>query len=178
MSRISVPGINQATGTAAEVFARIRKAAGSVPNTYAALGALSPDALKAMLAADAVSAAGSLSRKDRETINLIVSEVVGCDYCANAHSYLGKLAGLSVETLHQLRLGKPTGDAKRDALARFVRVLAQDRGTVPRAEFDAIKAAGYTDAQLAEISLAFAVITFTNVFNRLNDTTIDFPAAA
>jgi hypothetical protein len=36
----------------------------------------------------------------------------------------------------------------------------------------------YTDAQLVEISLAFATTVFTNVFNRINDTEIDFPAVA
>jgi hypothetical protein len=43
-----------------------------------------------------------------------------------------------------------------------------------RAKFAAIKAAGYSDAQLVEISLAFATTVFTNVFNRINDTGIDF----
>ncbi len=35
-----------------------------------------------------------------------------------------------------------------------------------------------SDAQLVEISLAFATTVFTNVFNRINDTEIDFPAVA
>ena len=51
-------------------------------------------------------------------------------------------------------------------------------GTVSDAEFAAIRAAGYSDAQLVEISLAFATTVFTNVFNRINDTTLDFPAVA
>ena len=46
------------------------------------------------------------------------------------------------------------------------------------AEFSAIRDAGYSDQQLVEISLAIAVTTFTNVFNRINDTAIDFPAVA
>ena len=177
-SRISTPSVDSATGATAELFAQIKKVAGGVPNTYAAIGALAPAALKAVLQAEAVLAGGTLGKKDLETVNLIVSEVAGCDYCVAAHSLLGKLAGLSPEALAQIRRGHPTGDAKRDALARFVRNLQQSRGTIDRAEFDAVKAAGYTDAQLVEISLAVALITFTNVFNRINDTTLDFPAAA
>jgi alkylhydroperoxidase family enzyme len=103
---------------------------------------------------------------------------VGCDYCEAAHNVLGKLAGLQPDVLKRIRAGKPTGDAKRDALVRFVRLLVLTRGTVSEEEFEAIKAAGYTDAQLVEISLALAVITFTNAFNRINDTMLDFPAAA
>ena len=49
---------------------------------------------------------------------------------------------------------------------------------LPARAFAAIKAAGYSDAQLVEVSLAFATTVFTNVFNRINDTEIDFPAVA
>jgi alkylhydroperoxidase family enzyme len=80
--------------------------------------------------------------------------------------------------LRQIREGQPTDDAKRDVLVRFVRKLAQSSGTVSDEDFAAIKAAGYSDAQLVEISLAFATTIFTNVFNRFNDTEIDFPAVA
>ncbi|WP_426409706.1 carboxymuconolactone decarboxylase family protein [Bradyrhizobium ganzhouense] len=82
------------------------------------------------------------------------------------------------DELKNIREAKPTGDAKRDALARFVRKLAETSGTVSDEEFAAIKAAGYSDTQLVEISLAFATTVFTNVFNRINDTEIDFPAVA
>lgn len=178
MSRLSVPSLETATGATAEVYGQIKKAIGSVPNTFAAIGAHGPDALKSILLADSVLAAGSLSKHDQETIKLIISEVAGCDYCVAAHSLLGKLAGLKPEELKNIRERRATGDDKRDALIRFVRKLAQTSGTVSNEEFAAIKAAGYTDKQLVEISLAFATTVFTNVFNRINDTEIDFPAVA
>ena len=176
MSRLPVPHF--ATGATAEVYAQIKKAIGNVPNTFAGIGAHGPEALKAMLLADDVLAKSSLSKRDQETIKLVVSDVVGCDYCVAAHSLLGKLSGLKPDELKNIREGKPTGDARRDALIHFVRTLAQASGTVTDGEFAAIKAAGYSDAQLVDISLAFATITFTNVFNRINDTTLDFPAVA
>lgn len=175
MPRINTPAVDSATGETAEVFAQVKKAAGSVPNTYAAIGALGPAALEAILAAEGVLAAGTLDKKDRETIKLVVSQVAGCDYCVVAHSLLGKAAGLKPDTLGRLRSGQPTGDARRDALVRFVRSLTETSGTISAAQFEAIKIAGYTDAQLVEISLAISLITFTNVFNRINDTSIDFP---
>jgi uncharacterized peroxidase-related enzyme len=178
MPRLSVPSFESATGATAEIYAQIKKAIGSVPNTFAAIGAHGPAALKAVLAADTVLASGSLSKRDQETIKLIISGVAGCDYCVAAHSLLGKLAGLKPDELGNIRDGKPTGDARRDALGRFVRKLADTSGTVSDEDFAAIKAAGYSDAQLVEISLAFATTVFTNVFNRINDTEIDFPAVA
>jgi uncharacterized peroxidase-related enzyme len=178
MSRLSVPGLESTTGATAEIYAQIKKAVGNVPNTFAAIGAHGPAALRAVLAADAVLASSTLTKRDQETIKLVISGVAGCDYCVAAHSLLGKLAGLKPEELKKIRDGEPTGDAKRDALIHFVRKLAATSGTVSDDDFAAIKAAGYSDAQLVEISLAFATTVFTNVFNRINDTDIDFPTAA
>jgi uncharacterized peroxidase-related enzyme len=178
MSRIPTPALESATGPTAEIYAQIKRAAGKVPNTYAAIGAYRPNALKAMLQADGALAAGSLSKQDQETIKLLVSEIAGCHYCLAAHSLLGKLAGLTPEVQRQIRTGQPTGDAKRDALVRFVRNLVQTSGEISDQEFSAIKAAGYSDAELVDIALGVAVITFTNIFNRINDTDLDYSAAA
>ncbi|TPM26923.1 carboxymuconolactone decarboxylase family protein [Mesorhizobium sp. B2-3-5] len=175
-SRISTPAVDAATGATAELFAQIKKAAGGVPNTFAAIGSLGPSALKSILQADGVLSSGTLGKQDLEAIKLIVSEVAGCDYCVAAHSMLGKMTGLKPEVLRHIRAGEPTGDAKRDALVRFVRNLQRTSGTISKPAFHAIKDAGYTDGQLVEISLAIAVTVFTNVFNRINDTTIDMPA--
>ena len=176
MSRIATPAVEAATGATAALFTQIRKAAGKVPNAYAALGALNPAGLQAILAADAALAASSLSKQDIETVKLAVSQSAGCDYCVAAHSMVGKMAGLKAEALRQIRSGGPTGEAQRDALVHFVRQLVEGNGTLPETEFAAIKGAGYSDQQLADISLAIALITYTNVFNRINDTDIDFPA--
>ena len=178
MSRLSVPNLESNTGPSGQIYAQIKKAIGSVPNTFAAIAAHGPAALKAVLAADTVLASGNLNKRDQETIKLVISGVAGCDYCVAAHSLLGKLAGLKPEELKNIRDGKPTSDVKRDALVRFVRKLAATSGTVSDTDFAAIKDAGYSDAQLVDISLAFATIVFTNVFNRINDTEIDFPAVA
>lgn len=175
MSRITVPAVESATGATAEVYAQVKKAAGSIPNLFVALGALAPEALKAVLNAEGVLASGTLSKQEVETIKLLVSELTGCDYCVAAHTLLGKMTGLSPETLKQIRAGQPTGDARRDALVRFVQNLQQTSGTISADEFTAIKAAGYTDAQLVEITLAIALTVFTNTFNRINDTDVDFP---
>jgi alkylhydroperoxidase family enzyme len=86
MSRINTPAVEMAPGATADVFARIKKAAGKVPNNFAAIGALAPAALDAVLAADSVLAASSLSKQEQEAIKLLVSEIAGCDYCVAAHS--------------------------------------------------------------------------------------------
>jgi uncharacterized peroxidase-related enzyme len=174
MSRLSSIHPDNATGRSAELFAAIKKAAGRVPNAYATIGTHSPAALAAILGAD--GALGSLARPDVEAIKLAVSQIGECDYCLAAHTLLGKMSGLSPEAMEQIRAGIPTGDAKRDALVRFVRLLVTSRGTVPAHEVDAVRDAGYSEQQVIEAILAVAVITFTNLVNRVNDTVLDFPA--
>jgi uncharacterized peroxidase-related enzyme len=178
MSRLTAIKPEAATGAAAELFAKIKKAAGKVPNAYATVGTHSPAALGAMLNVDAVLASGSLAKADIEVIKLAVSEVAGCDYCIAAHTLMGKFAGLSPDTMKQVRAGSASGDAKRDALVRFVRTLVTTSGTVAADEVEAIRGAGYSEQQVIEINLAIASITFTNLVNRVNDTTLDFPAVA
>lgn len=176
MSRIAIPPVAEATGPIAELYSRIRKTTGGLPDLYAIIGVLQPQALAVVLDAEAALTAGSLSRQDIETVKLAVSAVADCDYCLDTHATRGRLAGLLPKTIENIRAGRPTGDAKRDALASFVRTLVRTRGTIPAEAFATIKAAGHTDRQLVEISLAIALTVFTNTFNRINDTGIDFPA--
>ncbi|MGY4465597.1 AhpD family alkylhydroperoxidase [Bradyrhizobium sp. LB9.1b] len=135
MSRLSVPNVESDNGPSGQVYAQIKKAIGSVPNTFAAIAAHGPAALKSILFADATLASGSLSKRDQEVIKLVISGVAGCDYCVAAHNHLARLAGLKPDVLKQIRNGQPSGDDKRDALVGFVRKLAQSSGTVSDAGF-------------------------------------------
>src|SRR5258708_27924515 len=101
MSRLPAPAVETATGATAEVFAQIKKAAGKVPNTFAAIGAHGPAALKAILNTDAVLAAGLLSKQEQEVIKLAVSAAVDGDYCEAAHAMLSKLACLEADAIRQ-----------------------------------------------------------------------------
>src|SRR6201995_3080716 len=130
MSRLSVPDLTTDTGASGQVYAQIKKAIGAVPNTFAAIAAHGPAALKSVLAADAVLATGSLGKRDQQVIKLVIRIAAGCDYCVAAHNHLARLAGLKPEVLEQIRNGQPTGDSERDALVSFVRKLALSSGTV------------------------------------------------
>src|SRR2546428_4495447 len=85
MSRLSVPNLESDTGPSGQVYAQIKKAIGSVPNTFAAIAAHGPGALKSVLFADATLAAGTLTKRDQEVIKLVISAAGGCDYCVAAH---------------------------------------------------------------------------------------------
>jgi uncharacterized peroxidase-related enzyme len=177
MSRLHTIAPAEATGHAAQLFTAIKGAIGMVPNAFATIGSNSPVALEAALNLDAALGKSSLSAKQIEVIKLAVSAVAHCDYCLAAHTMIGKHAGLSRETILAVRHGQPSGDTAIDALASFVETLVSTSGTVPAAAVEAVKAAGYNDAQVIDTLLAIASITFTNLVNRVNDTVLDFPAA-
>ncbi|TFW22284.1 carboxymuconolactone decarboxylase family protein [Duganella callida] len=178
MSRLFNQPVSQATGQAAQLFTAIKGAIGKVPNAYAAIGNNSPLALEAALNLDAALKKSSISGKEIEVIKLAVSQDAQCDYCLAAHTLMGGMAGLSADAIKNVRHGNPTGDARTDALATFVHTVVTTSGDVPAEVVQAVKDAGYTDAQIVDTLLAIASITFTNLFNRVNVTDIDFPRAA
>jgi uncharacterized peroxidase-related enzyme len=177
MNRLHTIEINDATGETAQLFAAIKQAVGKVPNAYRAIGSNAPAVLGHVLQTGAVLKQGELSAREQEAINLAVSEVSACDYCLAAHSLTGKMAGFSVDQLHELRQGTFSGDAKLDALVKFAVRLVKTSGTVPAEAVESVKKAGYSDRQIVEIILAVSAILFTNMFNRVNDTVLDFPKA-
>jgi AhpD family alkylhydroperoxidase len=177
MTRLHTQAVTAATGQAAQLFTAIKGALGKVPNAYVGLGSNSPLALEAALNLDGALRKSSLCAKEIEAIKLAVSEAVACDYCLAAHTLLGKKTGLDSAAILALRHGTASGDARLDTLTQFARTLVTTRGSVPAEAVSAVQAAGYSDAQIVDTLLAITAITLTNLFNRVNDTALDFPAA-
>ena len=106
---------------------------------------------------------------------LAVAEINGCNYCLSAHTYLGKnLAKLDDAEMTANRSGA-SNDPKADAAVRFAAKIVRTRGHVAEEDVRAVKAAGYSDAQLIEIVLHVALNTWTNYINEVGQTEIDFP---
>jgi uncharacterized peroxidase-related enzyme len=177
MNRLHFVPAAEATGHAAQLFAAIKSAVGMVPNAYVGIGSNSPHALEAALNLDAALKKGSLGGREIEAVKLVVSNVADCEYCLAAHTMIGKMQGLDATAMLALRRGQPSGDAKLDALSSFARALVETRGAVPAGVVDKVREAGYTDAQIVDVVLAITSITFTNLFNRVNATALDFPPA-
>jgi uncharacterized peroxidase-related enzyme len=176
MSRLHTLSVSEATGELAETFSAIKKAVGKVPNAYATIGSNMPKLLAQVLQTGAVLQSESgLDKRELEAINLAVSEDSGCDYCVAAHTLTGKAAGYSAEQTRALRNGEFLADAKIDALVKFALRLVNTRGTLPQAALAEIRLVGYTDRQIVGAIGATSAILFTNMLNRVNDTSLDFP---
>lgn len=173
MSRLTIPSRQEALQAAEPLLAAVDKQLGVVPNLFRVLGT-SPAVLEGFLGFSG-ALARTLDVKTRERIALAVAEVNGCDYCLSAHTYLGlNVAKLSEADVTAARRGGAP-DAKADAAVRFAAAVARTRGKVSDAELGALKAAGYTEAQVVEIVAVVAENMFTNLVNNVAQTDIDFP---
>jgi len=158
MSRLHTPALESAIGPTAQVYTRIRKSLGRVPGDMGGPVVRGAEQDVPGEAAEAVLAGSTVGKQDQETIRAIVSEAAGCDYCLAAPGFEGN--------------GRDSSPG-HEALIRFVRNLVETTGTIDPAFFEEIKAAGYTDVELVDISLAVATAVFNSTFNRINDTTAD-----
>ncbi|MEO6280045.1 peroxidase-related enzyme [Roseateles sp.] len=177
MSRLHTPAsIDAAPEAARPLLEAVNKQLGSVPNLFR-LVANSPAALEGYLGMSGALAKGRLPAQTRERIALAVAQINACGYCLAAHTYLGSnLAKLSDAEIAANRNGRST-DAKADAAVRFAASVATQRGHVSDADVQAVRAAGYDDAQIIEIVQHVALNTWTNYINEVAQTVVDFPQA-
>lgn len=176
MSRIAIPSRDAAPAASQPVLHAIDRQLGSVPNLFR-LVSISPAALSALTGLSG-ALGKTLDARTRTRIALAVAQVNSCDYCLSAHSYIGlnlnNLNKLDQEELLLNRRGA-SGDRKADAAVHFAARVAETRGKVGDDELEAVRAAGYTDAQVIEIVGVVAENFFTNLVNKVADTDIDFP---
>ena len=176
MPRIHPVVAAEAEPAAARLLASVKRKMGMVPNLVATM-AHSPAADNAYLGFSQSLATGSLPPRIREQIALVVAETNQCDYCLAAHTALGQKAGLTAEETVDARRGE-SHDAKQRAAIVFARQLVTDRGHVSDDAIRDLRQAGYTEGEIAEIVAHVAVNIFTNYFNHVAETDIDFAAAA
>lgn len=175
MSRLNQITPEVATGKAKELLDAVKGKLGLVPNMTRAM-ANSPAVLEGYLSLSGALSKGSLTAKNREQIALAVGQANECDYCLAAHSTIGKMVGLTPDQIVDSRRGTAI-DPKTDALIRFARKLVDERGRVSDADVAEVRAAGLDDGAIAEVVANVALNIFTNYFNHVTETDIDFPLA-
>lgn len=172
MARLNVVDPAHASGKVKELFDG--PLAGKHLNIFKGLGN-SPAALNFYLQASGALKDASLSDKEKEVVQLVFAEGNGCEYCTAAHTTIGKGAGLSDDQMLAARSGGDLGDAKLTALRTFAEAVHEKRANVTDEDIENFKSAGYDDGAIAEVIAVSALATFTNYFNHVNQTEVDFP---
>ncbi|MFL9836706.1 carboxymuconolactone decarboxylase family protein [Flavobacterium sp. ST-75] len=175
MKTINVPTKDQVSEPSQQIFEAITKKMGKVPNLYATIG-YSANALKGILEFEEAFSHSAFSAKEREGINLVVSQVNNCDYCLAAHTMLAGLKGYTPEDIIGLRKGQ-TADGKFEAALQLAQSIAQNKGTAAISLKEAFFNAGYNEAALIELIGIVTVRTFTNYVYAQTQVPVDFPAA-
>ena len=175
MARINPIDVESASGKTEALFGAVQKKLGMVPNVVRTF-AHSPAVLEGYLGLSGALGKGVLPAKLREQIALAVGETNGCNYCVAAHSAAGKMVGLSDEDVADSRLGT-SPDSKVDSALRFARQVVDQQGWVSDEDLAKVRAAGYGEAEITEIVANVALNIFTNYFNHVADTEVDFPVA-
>jgi uncharacterized peroxidase-related enzyme len=173
MSRLTVPTRDEAPVDSQPLLDGVFKKLGVVPNLFRVF-AQSPAALGALLGLVGANSK-MLDAKTRERIAIAVAEVNGCDYCLSAHTYIGtQFAKISPEDAALNRKGSST-DVKAATAVAFAAKVAELRGNVRDGDIAAVKAAGYSEAQIVEIVTLVAENVLTNYLNNVAQAEIDFP---
>ena len=107
MSTFNVPKREEVSSKNQAIFDQLEKSVGFVPNLYAAY-AHSENALANYLALS--GAKTSLTAKQKEVVNLAVSEVNECIYCLSAHTAIAKMNGFTEDQILELRGGQASFD--------------------------------------------------------------------
>jgi len=176
MTRIEPVVQETVEGKSQDLLNAVDKQMGGVPNIFLTL-AQSPAVLEGYLNFNAALGQGVLTPALRDQIALTVAGKNGCDYCASAHTLLGKGAGVSAEELQHNLIGH-SDDAKTQAALRFSALVVENRGDVDDEHLNDLRNAGYGDDEIIEIIAHIAVNTFTNYFNQIAQTEIDFPVVS
>lgn len=176
MSHVSLVDDDTAPGASRELLRQITSAMGATPNMFRA-AANSPAALKSLWGSFGALAGGKLPARLTEQLAVAIANRNRCEYCLAAHTALGQGAGVSAAELGAAQIGI-SSDARTQAALQFVLKLVDQRGAVSAADVQAVRAAGFGDAELVELIAHTALNLYTNYLNIALDVPVDFPAVA
>lgn len=174
MHSFNVPTRDEVSPDNQAIFDNLKAGLGFVPNLYATI-AYSTNGLGTYLQLQ--NAKTSLSKKEKEVVNLVVSQENDCRYCQSAHTVLGKMNGLTDEQILDIRQGTAPFNPKLDALVRLTKEVTTQKGRPSAATLDAFFAAGYTNESLVDVIMAIADKVVMNYLHNITEVPIDFPLA-
>lgn len=174
MQNFNVPTKNQVSESNQVIFDNLKNALGFVPNLFAYI-AKSDTALSDFLAF--ANRKSSLSAKEKEIVNLTVSQKNKCKYCLSAHTQISKMNGFSDEQILEIRKGNIDFDDKLKALSQLTKSIIENNGKAPQETKEAFFSAGFSEVNLIDVIMNISEISTTNLLHNFTDIEIDFPLA-
>ncbi len=174
MKNFPIPAKAQVSPANQAIFDKLNGMVGFVPNLYAIFGH-SENALHDYLSLQ--NRKSSIRAKEREVINLVVSQVNRCVYCLSAHTQFAKMNGFTDDQILDIRRANISFDPKLDALAKLVKNTTENRGHASPDVLDKFFAAGYTEENLIDVVMVIGDKIITNYLHALTNIPVDWPPA-
>jgi uncharacterized peroxidase-related enzyme len=124
---------------------------------------------------------GALDRRHKEMLSAFVSAQNQCAYCTDSHGFFFRVHGGSPEALEAVMACRLESDAitpPQRALLDFARKITQNSQAIQPADIEELRAAGWSDLQIAEaIHLTALFACFNRVVNAFGLPSQDLLAA-
>ncbi|PJE02693.1 MAG: alkylhydroperoxidase [Leptospira sp.] len=174
MKTITVPSREEVSTVNQGIFDNLKAGLGFVPNLYATIGK-SQFALQSYL--NLQNSKSSLNGKEREAINLVVSQFNQCKYCLSAHTALGKMKGFSDQEIIEIRKGNDNFNPKLKSLTRLIKAVMESKGKPDSSVVENFFNSGYTEENLIDAIVIVGDKIISNYIHGITQVPIDFPLA-
>ena len=138
------------------------------PNMMKVMAA-SPAVLGGYLSLSAALAGGTLDKRFRQQIALAVAQANNSEHSLSLQTAIAKRMGMNDGEILASQQWR-SDDAKHDAGLKFATQLVTLQGRASEEAVRRVRAAGYSDAEMAEIVANVALTLFTNYFNHVAGT--------
>jgi uncharacterized peroxidase-related enzyme len=167
VSRFPVPDLKSLPEDVRARILSVQEKSGFVPNVFLAL-AHRPDEFRAFFAYhDALmDKPGGLSKAEREMIVVATSGANDCQYCVVAHGAILRIRAKNPLIADQVAVNYRKADLspRERAMLDFAMKVALDSGATGDADYEALKAKGFTQDEAWDI---VAIAAFFALSNRL-----------
>lgn len=173
MQRIPPADLTKVASRTREQLDGVQRKMGRVPNLHAVM-AHSPAVLTAYLRLHDALSQTSLDNRLRELLAVAVASANGSEYCLAAHTAMGRSLKVDDAELLHARKGAST-DPKTLAALSFAKALVEKRGRVSDEDVASLRAAGFGNAAVLEITASTVLSIFTNYCNHVAAVKADGP---
>jgi uncharacterized peroxidase-related enzyme len=171
ISRFPVPDLAALPDDIRTRILAVQEKSGFVPNVFLTL-AHRPDEFRAFFAYhDALmEKEGGLTKAEREMIVVATSGANGCQYCVVAHGAILRIRAKNPRVADQVAINyrKAEITPRQTAMLDFAMKVATASHTVGEADFEALRAHGFSDEDAWDIG---AIAAFFAMSNRLANMT-------
>lgn len=173
LNRIKLLNQNEASKESQELLVKVKEKFGGIPNVFKMM-ANSSAVLESYLNFSNALSKSKLDVKIAERIALFTAQLNACEYCLAAHSLIAKNTGIEEDEILNARCGK-SSDEKVQAALNFTHSILKNAGKIEDVELSAVRAAGFSDEEILEITANVSLNILTNSLNSLAVTQVDFP---